>query len=39
MIEQFPSNFIANFGTFKPAPFFQIDNEADRAAPKVSFSG
>jgi LemA protein len=39
MIEQFPSNFVANFGSFKPAPFFQIDNEADRAAPKVSFSG
>ncbi|HVV64041.1 MAG TPA: LemA family protein [Rhizomicrobium sp.] len=39
MIEQFPSNLIAGFGSFKPAPFFQIDNEADRAAPKVSFSG
>lgn len=39
MIEQFPSNFVANFGSFKPAPFFQIENEADRAAPKVSFSG
>jgi LemA protein len=38
MIEQFPSNFIANFGSFKPAPFFQIENEADRVAPKVSFS-
>jgi LemA protein len=37
-IEQFPSNLIANFGGFKPAAFFQIDNEADRAAPKVSFS-
>lgn len=39
MIEQFPSNLVANFGSFKPAPFFQIDNEADRAVPKVSFSG
>jgi LemA protein len=38
MIEQFPSNLIAGFGSFKPAPFFQIENEADRAAPKVSFS-
>ena len=38
MIEQFPSNLVANFGAFKPAPFFQIDNEADRAAPKVSFT-
>ena len=37
MIEQFPSNLIANFGAFKPAAFFQIDNDADRAAPKVSF--
>ncbi|HVU19559.1 MAG TPA: LemA family protein [Rhizomicrobium sp.] len=39
MIEQFPSNLVAGFGSFKPAPFFQIDNEADRAVPKVSFSG
>jgi LemA protein len=39
MIEQFPSNLIAGFGSFKPAPFFLLDNEADRAAPKVSFSG
>jgi LemA protein len=37
MIEQFPSNIIAGFGSFKQAPFFQIDNEADRAVPKVSF--
>jgi LemA protein len=37
MIEQFPSNLVANMGGFKPAQFFQIDNEADRAAPKVSF--
>lgn len=39
MTEQFPSNLVANFGAFKPAPFFQIDNESDRAVPKVSFSG
>lgn len=38
MIEQFPSNTIANFANFKPAPFFQIENAADREAPKVSFS-
>jgi LemA protein len=37
-IQQFPSNIIAGFGGFKPAPFFQIDNEADRAVPKVSFN-
>jgi len=38
MIEQFPSSFVAGFGGFKQAPFFQIDNAADRDAPKVSFS-
>ena len=37
MIEQLPSNIIANVGGFKTAPFFQIENEADRAVPKVSF--
>lgn len=37
MIEQFPSNLVANNTGFKPAPFFQIENEADRAVPKVSF--
>jgi LemA protein len=37
MIEQFPSNLIANWGGFKPAPFFQIEDAADRAVPKVSF--
>ena len=37
MIEQFPSNLIAGMGNFKPAQFFQIENEADRAVPKVSF--
>lgn len=36
-IEQFPSNIMAGIGGFKPAQFFQIDNEADRAVPKVSF--
>ncbi|HEX3810718.1 MAG TPA: LemA family protein [Rhizomicrobium sp.] len=38
MIQSFPSNFIAGMGGFAAAPFFQIDNEADRAVPKVSFS-
>jgi LemA protein len=37
-IQQFPGNLIANAGGFKPAPFFGIDNDADRAVPKVSFS-
>ncbi|HEY1707693.1 MAG TPA: LemA family protein [Rhizomicrobium sp.] len=36
-IQQMPANFVANIGGFKPAPFFQIDNDADRAVPKVSF--
>jgi LemA protein len=37
-IQQFPSSLIANFGAFKPAPFFGIDDAADRAVPKVSFN-
>lgn len=35
MTEQLPSNLVANAGGFKPAPFFQIDNAADRDVPKV----
>jgi LemA protein len=38
-IEQFPSNIVANIGSFKPAQFFQIDNAADRDVPKVAFAG
>jgi LemA protein len=38
-VQQFPSNLIANFGGFTQAQFFQLDNAAERAAPKVSFSG
>jgi LemA protein len=38
LIGQFPSNVVANFGGFKTAPFFQIDNAADREVPKVSFA-
>ncbi len=38
MIEQLPSNIVANVGGFKTAPFFQIDNQADRDVPKVSFN-
>jgi len=37
MIEQVPSNIVAGIGGFKTAPYFQIENEADRAVPKVSF--
>jgi LemA protein len=39
MIEQFPSDVVANLGGFKPAPFFQIEDEADRRVAKVSYSG
>jgi LemA protein len=38
MIEQAPSNVIANSFDFKQAPFFQIENAGDRSVPKVSFS-
>jgi LemA protein len=38
MIEQAPSNIIANAFAFKQADFFGIENAADRAVPKVSFS-
>ena len=38
-VQQFPSNLIANFGGFTTAQFFQLDSAAERAAPKVSFSG
>jgi LemA protein len=38
MIEQMPSNLIANFGGFHSAAFFQIENAADRDVPKVSFA-
>jgi LemA protein len=35
--EQAPANIIANAFAFKRAEFFQIENAADRAVPKVSF--
>jgi len=38
LIEQAPSNLIATWFAFKKADFFQIDDPADRAVPKVSFS-
>ncbi|MNC96909.1 LemA family protein [compost metagenome] len=38
MIEQVPSNLIASWFAFKKADFFEIENAADRAVPKVSFS-
>ncbi len=36
-VQQFPSNLIANSTGFTAAQFFQLDNAADRNAPKVSF--
>ena len=38
MIESFPSNLIANSFDFEKAEFFEIDDDADRAVPEVSFS-
>ena len=37
MIDQFPSNIIANHYRFEKKVFFEIDNEADRQVQKVSF--
>ena len=37
-VQQFPSNLIANMTGFTAAQFFQLDNAAERNAPKVSFS-
>jgi LemA protein len=36
-IQEFPSNFIANFFSFKTREFFEIADVAERAVPKVSF--
>lgn len=38
LIESFPSNIVANMFGFLQAEFFEIENEADRAVPQVSFS-
>ena len=35
-VESFPSNLVANTFGFQQAKFFEIDNDADRAVPKVS---
>ncbi|MEI9996571.1 MAG: LemA family protein [Rhizomicrobium sp.] len=37
-VQQFPSNLVAGATGFTTAQFFQLDNAADRNAPKVSFS-
>ncbi len=37
-IQMFPSNLIANSFNFTKRDFFEIENEAEREVPKVSFS-
>lgn len=37
-IESFPSNLIAKQFVFEKMPFFEIENDAERVNPKVSFS-
>ena len=37
MVESFPSNLVAGWFSFVKKAFFEIENEADRAVPKVSF--
>lgn len=39
LVESFPSNIVANNFNFSKAKFFEIDNESDRAVPKVAFDG
>jgi LemA protein len=36
-VETFPSNIIAGIFNFSKGVFFEVDDEAERAAPKVSF--
>lgn len=37
-IETFPSNFVANMFGFKPVDFFELENAAEKEAPKVNFN-
>lgn len=37
-IQQFPSNIIANTFNFKPEEFFELEDAAEREAPKVNFT-
>ena len=37
-VEMFPSNIVAGMFNFKQAEFFEIEDAAERAVPKVSFS-
>ncbi len=36
-VEMFPSNIVASMFNFKAEPFFQLEEAADRAVPKVAF--
>lgn len=38
IVESFPSNIIANVFKFIKAEYFELENEADRAAPQVKFN-
>jgi LemA protein len=38
MVESFPSNLVAGWFRFEKKPFFEIENPAEREAPKVSLS-
>jgi len=37
-VESFPSNLVANAFSFSQVEYFEIENEQDRAVPKVSFN-
>lgn len=37
LVESFPSNIIANMYKFEKAPFFELQNTAEREAPSVKF--
>jgi LemA protein len=36
-LETFPSSLVATLGAFRPQTFFQLDQPAERRAPRVSF--
>jgi LemA protein len=36
-VESFPSNYVATTFKFDQMPYFEIEDAADRATPKVSF--
>lgn len=37
LVESFPSNIIANMYKFEKAPFFELQNTAEREVPSVKF--